>query len=105
MIRNLPNSRISDLAAIPENLQITLESRQDAENAPVIYMLHRSAAEESLLLIFGTLQALEVLHQNAKLHFGHFYTTYLTLPLPAAFPTYDDWLDTAHQSHHVGVGN
>ncbi len=64
VIRNLPNSRIPDLAAIPENLQITLESWQDAENAPVVYMLHRSAPEESLLLIFGTPQALEVLHQS-----------------------------------------
>ncbi len=49
--------------------------------------------------------------QNAKLYFGHFYGTYRTLPLPAAFPTYDDWLDseiwryTAHQAHHIGVGN
>ncbi len=65
VIRNLPNSRIPDLAAIPENLQITLESRQDAENAPVVCMLHCSAPEDSLLLIFGTPQALEVLHRSA----------------------------------------
>ncbi len=49
--------------------------------------------------------------QTAKLLFAHFYGTYLTLPLPAAFATYDAWFDseiwryTAHQSHHLGVGN
>ncbi len=67
MIPTLLNSNIPDLTAIAGELQITWESRQDPAAPPQVYLLHRSAAGEPLLLIFDTPVALEVLHLSAHL--------------------------------------
>ncbi len=49
--------------------------------------------------------------QQAKLHFANFLAIYNVVPLPVGFPDANSWLDsevwryTAHQVHHIGVGN